>query len=95
LKLIFICLQDSDGVIVIENDQINAVCSQLLNIKRPSFGDLNQVISRNLAALFLPSGTSSGRRVNLLGDPLQHMCCHPVMPGATNATNKQCLTFVF
>ena len=74
-------LQVSDGILVIENDQISQICSKLLNIKRPSFRNLNEVIATNLVSLLLPSSidSPSGTRLNVMGEPLRHLCCHPVI----------------
>mmetsp|Transcript_6826 Transcript_6826/g.10699 ORF Transcript_6826/g.10699 Transcript_6826/m.10699 type:complete len:443 (+) Transcript_6826:226-1554(+) len=73
----------SDGIITVENETVNAICTKLLNIQRPSFGDLNRVIAANLAHVLAPSRrynsteSSSGVSTNILLDPIRHLCSHP------------------
>ena len=46
----------SDAVIVVQNEDIASICTSLLDIKTPSFGDLNSIIASQLASILLPSG---------------------------------------
>eukprot|EP00002_Diphylleia_rotans_P004296 TRINITY_DN13114_c0_g1_i1.p1 TRINITY_DN13114_c0_g1~~TRINITY_DN13114_c0_g1_i1.p1 ORF type:complete len:466 (+),score=78.64 TRINITY_DN13114_c0_g1_i1:56-1453(+) len=48
-------LEASDGVLVFQNDHLRRICMRLLNLKTPSFSDLNQVIASSLANAFLPA----------------------------------------
>ena len=40
--------------LLLENQVVNGTCTNLLNIKQPSFSDLNHVIGLHLASAFLP-----------------------------------------
>lgn len=61
--------QASDAVVILENDQLQKICSQLLNIKKVSFRDINHVISHKLASILQPAYQESGgrKRTNHLG----------------------------
>ena len=52
--------QTSDAVVVMENDSLQKICSQLLNIKKISFRDINKVIAHKLASFLLPATTEDG-----------------------------------
>ncbi|KAK9820111.1 hypothetical protein WJX72_006233 [[Myrmecia] bisecta] len=77
----------SDGVMLVENGALNLACQRLLNIQRPSFTDMNAVAAQALAAALLPArmraatppamGGGRGRRLGMLGDVVEHLCCHP------------------
>jgi hypothetical protein len=45
----------ADGVLLVDNDGLNATCTKQLGIQRPSLADLNSVAARNLASVLLPS----------------------------------------
>jgi len=49
---------ESDGLIAIQNDKIHSICSQYLGLERPSFTDMNAVISQHLASVLLPAHQS-------------------------------------
>ncbi|KAL8596900.1 hypothetical protein ACOMHN_065849 [Nucella lapillus] len=74
--------QTADAIVVMENDELHKICSQLLGIKRISFRDINQVISHKLTSFLQPSHsadsslqtTASARQ---LGGKLQHLVPHP------------------
>ena len=44
-----------DALIVMENDDLHKICSQLLNIKQISFRDINKVICHKLASVLQPA----------------------------------------
>lgn len=69
--------QVSDGVILVENENFQRICTQLLSIKRPSFADLNRVIGRQIATVLLPAFTDKSKGYMWLSDALQHMFSHP------------------
>jgi hypothetical protein len=46
--------QESDGIFVIENDEMNTICTKQLNISKPLLEDINEVIGRNLASVYFP-----------------------------------------
>lgn len=77
--LAYVVLQVSDGLVVMENDQLHLACTKLYNIKKVAFADMNRVIAHHLAAWMLPAQESSGSigRWRLFGDPLLHLCSHP------------------
>lgn len=71
--------QTADAIIVMENDELHKICSQLLNIKRISFRDINRVICHKLTSFLQPAhpvglGTGYGAE---LGCKLQHLVPHP------------------
>lgn len=43
-----------DAVIVMQNDHLHKICSQLLNIKKISFKDINKVICHKLLSILSP-----------------------------------------
>lgn len=47
-------LNSSDGIVVIENDMAKHVCQTKLNIKLPSFADMNGLIASHLVSVFFP-----------------------------------------
>ena len=63
----------SDAVLLLENQVINGTCTELLNIKQPSFSDLNKVIGTHLtstllsAAATLPMSALSAAEVSRSG----------------------------
>lgn len=78
----------SDGVIILENDKLQSICSRLMNLKHISFKDINRVISHKLASVLQPvklfspgqEPTFYSRAVsvrNLLGDLIEQVCPHP------------------
>lgn len=85
-------LQDScDAVILLQNQQLHRVCSQLLHLKEVTLSDINQVISHSLASALQPAVpydahlTSTQRREVEgvmysrchLGAITSHLCPHP------------------
>ncbi|CAD8148091.1 unnamed protein product [Paramecium octaurelia] len=50
--------QHSEGIILLQNDEAQALCNNLLNLKSPSLNDINQVMSTNLASFFWPCLTN-------------------------------------
>ncbi|XP_077996264.1 tubulin delta chain-like [Glandiceps talaboti] len=74
--------QSSDALLVLENDQIHKICSQLMNIKNISFRDINRVIVHKLASVLQPAKPESGAHssnlhTNHLGDLLTTLVPHP------------------
>ncbi|XP_041378716.1 tubulin delta chain-like [Gigantopelta aegis] len=71
--------QTSDAVVVLENDSLQKICSQLLNMKKISFRDINKVIAHKLASFLLPATSEDGgySNSNDLGFLLQHLVPHP------------------
>jgi len=78
----------SDGIIILENDKLQSICSRLMNLKHISFKDINKVISHKLASILQPVKLfSQGRDAgfykqansvrNLLGDLIEQVCPHP------------------
>ena len=80
--------KSSDGIIVLENDKLQSICSRLLKLKHISFKDINKVISHKLASVLQPVKLLSSDRealsyrkmlsvTNLLGDLVEQVCPHP------------------
>ena len=46
---------EADGIFIIENDEINQICTRDLKIQKTSLDDINEVIGRNLASVFFPA----------------------------------------
>ncbi|KAL4449266.1 hypothetical protein ABPG74_015648 [Tetrahymena malaccensis] len=46
--------QNTDGIILIENDGIEEICNKLLNLKRPSLTEMNRVIAHQLSSVLFP-----------------------------------------
>lgn len=78
----------SDGIIIVENDKLQNICSRLMNLKHISFKDINKVISHKLASVLQPVKLfSQGQDAsfykhsisvkNLLGDLIEQVCPHP------------------
>jgi len=78
-----------DGLILVENEVLHRTCKELLGIGSPSFKDLNGVAARGLAAALAPAAPRGGRRVRLLGDLVEHLCCHPAHPLLSSYTLPQ------
>ncbi|KAM3874922.1 tubulin delta chain [Diretmus argenteus] len=72
--------QLSDAILVHENDVVQRICSQLLNIKHASFGDVNRVIGHQLGSVLQPALTGDCHGVysrNPLGELVSGLVCHP------------------
>ncbi|XP_027136369.1 tubulin delta chain isoform X1 [Larimichthys crocea] len=70
----------SDAILVHENDTVHRICSQLLNIKHISFGDVNRVIAHQLGSVLQPALTADSHGVysrNPLGELVSSLACHP------------------
>lgn len=63
--------QSSDAILVMENDSLHKICSQLLNIRKISFQDINRVITHKLASFLQPAHSRAGGSsiTNELGAP--------------------------
>ncbi|XP_065068477.1 tubulin delta chain-like [Rhopilema esculentum] len=70
--------ESSDAIIVMQNDNLNKICTKLMNLKNVSFDDINKVISHKIASALQPafSGTSL-RRSNILQDLISGLCPFP------------------
>lgn len=67
----------SHGIIVLQNDVANTMCKDMLRIKHPSLDALNDVLSTQLASIFLPlEGTT--RTSDPMHAIIPHLCQHPV-----------------
>nr|KAG5692475.1 hypothetical protein BaRGS_005021 [Batillaria attramentaria] len=72
-------LQTADAIVVMENDELHKICSQLLSIKRIAFRDINRVICHKLTSFLQPAQpvetrTGYGKE---LGSKLQLLVPHP------------------
>ncbi|XP_076832469.1 tubulin delta chain [Brachyhypopomus gauderio] len=70
----------SDALVVHENDTVHKICSQLMNIKNISIGDMNAVIAHQLVSVLQPAYTpdSAGSYCrNPIGELLSSLVCHP------------------
>lgn len=68
--------QCSDAVLIMENDQLHKICTQLLNIKKIGFRDINKVICHKLLGLLLPAVAEKHagyKTSNHLGEMLEHL----------------------
>ena len=50
--------QSSDAILVMENDQLQQICKQLMGIDKVSFHDMNKVVSHKLASVLQPAFNS-------------------------------------
>ncbi|XP_059163168.1 tubulin delta chain-like [Physella acuta] len=69
----------ADALVVMENDSLHKICSQLLNIKNISFGNINKVIAHKLTSVLQPSffpQAAGGARCDL-GLLLEQLVPHP------------------
>ena len=48
-------LDSSDGVTVVQNEELHQTCVKLLGVERPTFGDMNAVAASQLAGVLLPA----------------------------------------
>ena len=80
--------KSSDAVIILENDKLQSICSQLQNIKHVSFRDINKVICHKLASVLQPVKLfTTGKEEsvlkrtdsvwNVIGDVVEQLCPHP------------------
>ena len=70
----------SDGIIVMENEKMQKICSQLLKIKNVSFKDINKVVATKLAGVFLPAFKTDDLKCLskfVIADILSNVCSHP------------------
>ena len=70
----------SDGIIIMENEKMEKICSQLLKIRNISFKDINKVIAAKLAGILLPAHNIQDSDCSsrfLLTDILANVCPHP------------------
>lgn len=69
----------ADALIIMENDHIQKICSQLLNIKKISFRDINKVITHKLASILQPVSLDKYPGYscqNTLGELMEHLVPH-------------------
>ncbi|KAK7087673.1 tubulin delta chain-like [Littorina saxatilis] len=72
--------QTADAIVVMENDELHKICSQLLGIKRISFLDINRVICHKLTSFLQPAQQTHSTFTSStqdLGWKLQHLVPHP------------------
>ena len=70
--------QSSDAVIIMENDHLNKICTQLLSLKHVSFEDVNKVIGHKIASVLQPAySNTTSRTSNTIGNIVKDLCCHP------------------
>lgn len=82
----------SDGVLAVQNDHLQQICSRLLKLKNVSFADMNKVICHGLASILQPAvsreapGISEVPAVKAdhlsmslwhIGDLVSHLTSHP------------------
>ncbi|GFN99422.1 tubulin delta chain [Plakobranchus ocellatus] len=69
----------ADALIVMENDSLHKICTQLLNIKNVSFVDINRVIAHKLASVLQPSEAKEHSWTTAcdLGFLLERLVSHP------------------
>ena len=70
----------SDGIIFMENEKMQKICSQLLKIKNVSFKDINKVVATKLAGMFLPASETDDLKCLskfVIADILSNVCSHP------------------
>lgn len=70
----------ADALVVMENDSLHKICSQLMNIKKISFKDINKVICHQLASFLQPAPLEKFPDFtiqNTLGEIMDHMVSHP------------------
>ncbi|KAL5016563.1 hypothetical protein ScPMuIL_006152 [Solemya velum] len=70
--------QTADAIVLMENDHLHKICTQLMNVKKVSFRDINKVICHKLASVLQPlTNSSSPNRQNHLGEMLEDLVPHP------------------
>lgn len=68
--------QCADAVLIMENDQLHKICTQLLHISKIGFKDINKVICHKLMGILLPAVTEKHagyQTSNSLGEMLEHL----------------------
>lgn len=87
-------LENVDEVVAIDNEALYNICSQCLNIKTPSFAEMNQLVSKAMsgitACLRYPGQLNSDLRklaVNLIPFPRLHFFLTGYAPLTNNATS--------
>jgi hypothetical protein len=83
--------QNSNGILIFDNESAQLLCKQMKFIEKPVLKDLNQTISNHLVSLFLPkkqrfsdisyfsasSPHDASRHYTYLNDDLTFLCSHP------------------
>ena len=70
--------QSSDGIIIMENDYLNKICTRLMNLKDVSFDDVNKVVGHKIASVLQPAVSNTNpSQTNTLGAIIKDLCCHP------------------
>lgn len=67
----------SDGIIVLENDQLHGICSQRLGIKDVSMNDVNKVAAHILASVWKPASRDESPFHQLVTDIPYYLCSYP------------------
>lgn len=68
--------ENSDGLIIFENDQLHEICNRLIDSKKVTFDDLNAIIGHKLASIIQPAYKSSSQ-INFLSEISTDLCSHP------------------
>lgn len=71
---------NSNAIIFMQNEKMQAICTQLLGIKNVSFKDINKVAACKLAGVFLPAFDTSDIMClskMVIADILSNVCAHP------------------
>jgi tubulin delta len=67
----------SDGIIVLENDQLHRICTQRLDIKNTSMNDVNRVAAHILSSVWKPVCNERHPPYRLVNDIPYYLCNHP------------------
>ena len=67
----------SDGIIVLENDQLHRICTQRLDIKDVSMNDVNKVAAHVLSSVWTPVCKEGLPPCRLVTDIPYYLCSHP------------------
>ncbi|XP_033118792.1 tubulin delta chain-like [Anneissia japonica] len=68
-----------DAILLLNNDNLNKICSQLLGIKNVGFKDMNRVIGHQLASAFEPAYIHCDKSStwSSVEDTFEHLVAHP------------------
>ena len=68
--------EHSDALIVFENDQLHEICTRIIESKKVSFDDLNNLISHKLASILQPAYKNNTNE-NFLNEIITDLCANP------------------
>ncbi|XP_071944995.1 tubulin delta chain-like [Antedon mediterranea] len=66
-----------DAILLLTNDNLNKICSQLLGIKNVGFKDMNKVIGHQLASAFQPAYVHGQTLWSSVEETFEHLVAHP------------------